>query len=523
MRFRSTPFVISLLLATGGCETPLACGENLTYDRAQHLCVCPNGGTHRDGLCYLDGSVTPLDGMVLGDAARTDEDAATDSGDVDGDGCVERTFHRDQDEDGFGDPARTVSACEAPDGYVVDARDCDDACRDCTPSGTETCDGGGHDEDCDGRVDEGLARLGAVVPVMEGRDSGLEYLASPIAAVPGVDGETIVIWSWAERQTAGDRDYLYLQRVGADGSPLGAPVELFGAEALAMLDVRVAAFAHAGQLVVVTATVFEFEWPRIALGVRSLEDLSVVHESRVVRRINEAVTTDLRTMGELAVTPLDDRDALVVLSVEGSTYAFVSAWSPPVATATVAPLPTPLGTGFEGVDLAPAGAGRARIAFGDGTHVRVGFVDGGGALSSTVPLGAGSRPRVVEANGRIGVLYADDSNRARFASFTDAAPPVPESALDLGAVVSGSGRLALAGFDGRAEWWAARVEQPTVGRNRTRLHSLTPQDDGYAVQDLDLGVPVTGTQRVVAALSSPAAVLSVVGDTSLRAARYGCE
>ncbi|RDY61433.1 MopE-related protein [Flagellimonas nanhaiensis] len=43
----------------------------------------------------------------------------------DGD-CTEKTFHADMDRDGFGDPSKSQSACEKPEGYVLDNTDPDD-------------------------------------------------------------------------------------------------------------------------------------------------------------------------------------------------------------------------------------------------------------------------------------------------------------------------------------------------------------------------------------------------------------
>jgi hypothetical protein len=63
------------------------------------------------------------------------------------------TFYADSDGDGYGDPDDTVEACDAPDGYVENADDCDDNDRRTNPDGQEICDGEGGDEDCDGLVD----------------------------------------------------------------------------------------------------------------------------------------------------------------------------------------------------------------------------------------------------------------------------------------------------------------------------------------------------------------------------------
>jgi len=62
------------------------------------------------------------------------------------------TWYADADGDGFGDPAITTRACDAPEGFVADASDCDDGWARINPGAAETCDG--VDEDCDGRTDE---------------------------------------------------------------------------------------------------------------------------------------------------------------------------------------------------------------------------------------------------------------------------------------------------------------------------------------------------------------------------------
>jgi hypothetical protein len=77
-------------------------------------------------------------------------------GDIDEDGATgERTFYRDQDADTFGDAAVTILACRAPEGYVVNAQDCNDASDAISPDGVETCDG--VDNNCNRVVDEDAA------------------------------------------------------------------------------------------------------------------------------------------------------------------------------------------------------------------------------------------------------------------------------------------------------------------------------------------------------------------------------
>jgi hypothetical protein len=74
-----------------------------------------------------------------------DENSAADAG----------TWYADTDTDGFGDPATATVACAAPAGYVADGTDCDDARALTNPAATEFCNG--HDDNCDGRIDEDTA------------------------------------------------------------------------------------------------------------------------------------------------------------------------------------------------------------------------------------------------------------------------------------------------------------------------------------------------------------------------------
>jgi hypothetical protein len=80
--------------------------------------------------------------------------------DADGDGwaaCEEcddgdASINPDATEYGYGNPRTTTVACDAPASYVADATDCDDATASTHPGADEYCDG--HDDDCDGTVDE---------------------------------------------------------------------------------------------------------------------------------------------------------------------------------------------------------------------------------------------------------------------------------------------------------------------------------------------------------------------------------
>ena len=60
-------------------------------------------------------------------------------------------WYADADGDGYGDPDAALQDCEAPEGYVARAGDCDDGDGDVNPDATEVCNG--IDDDCDGTTD----------------------------------------------------------------------------------------------------------------------------------------------------------------------------------------------------------------------------------------------------------------------------------------------------------------------------------------------------------------------------------
>jgi hypothetical protein len=97
-----------------------------------------------------DPEVNP-DQLELCDSVDNDCDGATDDDAIDAD-----PFYADRDDDGYGDTDEMLMACTAPEGYVPDDTDCDDSSALRYPGNPEACDG--IDNNCDGRVDDGVTR-----------------------------------------------------------------------------------------------------------------------------------------------------------------------------------------------------------------------------------------------------------------------------------------------------------------------------------------------------------------------------
>lgn len=103
-----------------------------------------------------DTSAANTDDGTSSASMSTDPTGVTSSaGDTESGPCDETTWYFDGDGDGRGDPNVTISACEAPMGYVPFGDDCDDTDPARNVSASEVCDG--VDNDCDMTIDEATA------------------------------------------------------------------------------------------------------------------------------------------------------------------------------------------------------------------------------------------------------------------------------------------------------------------------------------------------------------------------------
>ncbi|MFZ1632946.1 MAG: MopE-related protein [Chitinophagales bacterium] len=106
---------------------------------------------------YVEDATDCNDGDAAINPAATEVCNGVDDncdGNID-EGLTFTTYYADADGDTYGDAGSSTSTCDgAPEGYVSDATDCNDADAAVNPGATEVCNG--IDDNCDGNIDEGL-------------------------------------------------------------------------------------------------------------------------------------------------------------------------------------------------------------------------------------------------------------------------------------------------------------------------------------------------------------------------------
>ena len=170
---RAALLVLPLLLGCPSDPKPVDTGQ-LEYadsdnDGFDERTDCDDGDAdvHPGAAELCNGVDDDCDGFV------DDEDPGLGEGQL---------WYPDVDDDGYGDAAAGVTACEAPDGYVADATDCDDGEAAVFPGADEACNG--VDDDCDGEIDEGSADMSTFWADADGDgfgdpDSSIEACAAP--------------------------------------------------------------------------------------------------------------------------------------------------------------------------------------------------------------------------------------------------------------------------------------------------------------------------------------------------------
>jgi hypothetical protein len=138
-----------------GCEVYYRDEDADGYgDPALSMCLCSPGG----GFVAVAGDCADGDVEVHPGAAEVcngrDDDCDGDTDPEDPTFCA--TWYRDADQDGWGAVLDWKCLCGAVGQYASkNPGDCDDADPLELPGGTEVCDG--HDNDCDGTVDDGAS------------------------------------------------------------------------------------------------------------------------------------------------------------------------------------------------------------------------------------------------------------------------------------------------------------------------------------------------------------------------------
>ena len=141
---------------TGGCQTWFADGDVDGYGSADGQCLCAKSGVYTtllSGDCD-DAAQSVHPGALEIPCNNVDDDcnAAT----ADGGAGGTTLYYTDYDQDGFGDPATGVAACQPILGAVTNKGDCNDYQAAINPTASEvSCNS--IDDNCNGVTDEGSA------------------------------------------------------------------------------------------------------------------------------------------------------------------------------------------------------------------------------------------------------------------------------------------------------------------------------------------------------------------------------
>jgi len=117
-------------------------------------CAQPSGYVANATDCNDGAADVNPGGSEICDDADADEDCDGLIDDLDSslDSSSALAYYRDDDGDGYGSSAHTITRCDGPSGYVAATvgEDCNDADSRVNPGATEICDTNDTDDDCDG-------------------------------------------------------------------------------------------------------------------------------------------------------------------------------------------------------------------------------------------------------------------------------------------------------------------------------------------------------------------------------------
>jgi hypothetical protein len=140
---------------TPGCTNPLANNYLPTANIDDGSCDIPGCifqlySNFNPNATWYDGSCV-LDGCTISTACNYSPLATVNNG-----SCIMPTiYYADSDQDSYGSPGSSISACSQPTGYVTNFLDCNDNNNSIKPGAAELCNL--IDDNCNGQIDEGLA------------------------------------------------------------------------------------------------------------------------------------------------------------------------------------------------------------------------------------------------------------------------------------------------------------------------------------------------------------------------------
>ncbi len=133
----------------------------------------------------MTARILPLSALLLASAACTPDISVIEAPQAEP--CDAIVVYADVDGDGFGDASTVDAACELSPGWVLDARDCDDAHAGVHPDAPEVCNG--IDDNCDAVVDNDA--VDRQTGYLDADDDGYGDPAWPIVACELGDGVSI--------------------------------------------------------------------------------------------------------------------------------------------------------------------------------------------------------------------------------------------------------------------------------------------------------------------------------------------